>query len=65
MAVDTPENDEIPTDPQSIFLCALWLEMDQADNLSTGRTVMESLPEIQAHLEAAAALIREWRAKQA
>jgi len=66
MAADPP-HDEIAremTDPASVFLCALWEEMDPAEDLATAQDGIRHMPQVQAHLEAAVALIRQWRAEQ-
>jgi len=62
---ETPplDDDEEPTDPQSLFLISLWDKLDRAEAASVNADVLDHLDEIQTLCEEAAAIIRQWRAQ--
>jgi hypothetical protein len=65
MSDDPPDDHAPPAWPESPFLIALWKELDQASELSVGHDVLQHLNEVQAHCEAAIALIQRWKAEGA
>jgi hypothetical protein len=63
MSEDPPDNGDVPAWPESPFLIALWAELDAASDISVGANVLQHLDEVQAHCEAAIALIQRWKAQ--
>jgi hypothetical protein len=63
MSEDPPDDDNEPAWPESPFLIVLWAELDAASEISVGADVMQRLDEVQAHCEAAVALIQRWKAQ--
>lgn len=56
-----PDNDGLDN-PESHFLIALWRHLDAASDIAIDKAVMGRLDEVLENCEAAAALIRGWRA---
>ena len=59
---DPPSDDDLAPDREAQFLTRLWNHLEGALELSSGTDALSNLDEVLSHCEAAAALIRAWRA---
>ena len=63
MSTDPPDEDLSPSWPESPLLIAPSEQLDAAEEILVGPDVLLRLDEVQAHCEAAIALIQRWKAR--